>query len=431
MSDQPQEKPFEGITVLEFGQFVAVPYGAQLLADGGARVIKIEPLEGEAARHTGYRWGDVTRHFLSRNRGTHSLPLSLRHERAPAILDALLAQSDVVLTNLRPGLAADFGLDYESLAERYPRIIVGNVSAFGEKGPDAGLPGMDQVVQAYSGLMAMNGGMLDGRPRADGSPISDFMCAALLAYGVSAALYRRTRTGRGGRVDTSLLMSALILQSNLMIRVDDGDAANHANYLAWLEESRAGGMPYAEQAERMPSPRSPRLTSLYYRTFTTRDSAIAIACPSAGLRRRLLDVTGLHDPALDSSLPEAQRHALDADLQQQFEARFASETTEHWERLLRENGIPVSRVRFPTELIDNEQTAANDLFITHDHPESGPFTVLANALDLDADGFAPAPFPAAFRSETRDILAAAGLSPEAIEDAIASGAVAADPPDPA
>jgi len=422
------EQPFAGITVLEFGQFVAVPYGAQLLADGGAHVIKIEPHEGEAARNTGYRWGDVTRHFLARNRGTHSLPLALRHEQAPAILDAILAKTDVVLTNLRPGLAAQFGLDYDSLAERYPRIIVGNVSAFGEEGPDAGLPGMDQVVQAFSGLMAMNGGMRDGRPIAEGSPISDFMCAALLAYGVASALYRRTRTGRGGRVDTSLLMSSLILQNNLMIRIDDGDAENHANYLQWLGEARAAGVPYAEQAARAPSSRPARLVSLYYRTFTTKDSALAIACPSAGLRRRLLSVLGLEDPSLDPNIPEAERHAHDGELQDRFESLFASETTEHWEKLLRENGIPASRVCFPTELIDNEQAAANDLFIHSVNPEAGPFTVLGRALKLDEDGFSPAPFPAPFRSETRDILEWAGLAPDAIEDAIAGGAVAADPP---
>lgn len=425
MSD---EQPFAGITVLEFGQFVAVPYGAQLLADGGAHVIKVEPHEGEAARNTGYRWGDVTRHFLARNRGSHSLPLSLRHEQAPAILDAILARTDVVLTNLRPGLAAQFGLDYDSLAERYPRIIAGNVSAFGEKGPDAGLPGMDQVVQAHSGLMAMNGGMRDGRPIAEGSPISDFMCAALLAYGVSSALYRRTRTGRGGRVDTSLLMSALILQNNLMIRVEDGDGENHAAYLEWLAGARAAGMPYAEQARHAPSSRPARLVGLYYRTFNTRDSAIAIACPSTGLRRRLLAVLGLEDPSLDPNLPEEERHAHDGELQDQFEALCASETTDHWESLLSESGIPVSRVRFPTELIDNEQAAANDLFVHQDHPEAGRFTVLGSALKLDEDGFTPAAFPAPFRSETRDILAWAGLSPEAIEDAVESGAVAADPP---
>tara|TARA_B100001123_G_scaffold164288_1_gene189199 strand:- start:1094 stop:2371 length:1278 start_codon:yes stop_codon:yes gene_type:complete len=421
------EQPFDGITVLEFGQFVAVPYAAQLLADGGAFVVKVEPHEGEAARHTGYRWADVTRHFLSRNRGTHSLPLALRHERAPAVLESLLEKTDVVLTNLRPGLASQFGLDYESLAERYPKIIVGNVTAFGDEGPDAGLPGMDQVVQAHSGLMAMNGGMRDGRPIAEGSPISDFMCAALLAYGVASALFRRKRTGRGGRVDTSLLMSALILQSNLMVRVQDGDAEKHSDYLDWLAEARGAGIPYAEQAGRMPSSRPARVVSLYYRTFTTKDSAIAIACPSIGLRKRLLGVLDLQDPGLDPNLSEDERHSHDQALQLQFEALFASESTEHWEALLRENGIPVSRVRFPIELIDNEQAAANDLFVHADHPEAGPFTVLGSALKLDEKGFVPAPFPLPFLSETREILAWAGFSQEAIEDAINSGVVAASP----
>lgn len=420
MSD---EQPFAGVTVLEFGQFVAVPYAAQLLADGGARVIKVEPPEGEAARHTGYRWDDYTRHFLGRNRGAHSLPLALRHERAPAILEALLARSDVALTNLRPGLAAELGLDYPSLAERHPAIIVGNVTAFGEQGPDAGLAGMDQVVQARSGLMAMNGGMSDGRPVAEGSPISDYMCAALLAFGVASALHRRTRTGRGGRVDTSLLMSCLILQNNLMVRVDRGDAENHAAYLGWLAQARAAGMPYAEQAAHQPNTRAARLTGIYYRTFATKDSAIAIACPSAGLRRRLMEATGLHDPGLDAAMPEEERLAADQTLRDEIEARFASGTTAHWERLLRGYGIPVSRVRLPLELIDDAQAAANDLFVDGDVPGAGPFRVLGKALALDEDGFAPAPFPAPFRSEARDVLAWAGLSPEEIADAVASGAL--------
>ena len=138
MSD---EQPFAGITVLEFGQFVAVPYGAQLLADGGAHVIKVEPLEGEAARLTGYRWGDVTRHFLARNRGAHSLPLSLRHEQAPAILDALLARTDVVLTNLRPGLAAQFGLDYDSLCRALSADNRRQRHRFRGEGPRCGISG--------------------------------------------------------------------------------------------------------------------------------------------------------------------------------------------------------------------------------------------------------------------------------------------------
>ncbi|HEY3100654.1 MAG TPA: CoA transferase, partial [Methylomirabilota bacterium] len=110
------ERPFEGVTVIEFGHFIAVPWAGQVLADGGAHVVKIEPLEGEPSRHIAPLGGGESRHFLIRNRGKHALPLDLRHGEAREILDALLARADVVLTNMRPGLAAELGLEYEQLA---------------------------------------------------------------------------------------------------------------------------------------------------------------------------------------------------------------------------------------------------------------------------------------------------------------------------
>src|SRR5215467_13770014 len=135
-------RPFAGIEVVEFGQFIAVPFCAQLLSEGGAHVIKIEGLEGDPVRQLTPLPGGDTRHFLSRNRGKRSLPLDLRHPRAKAVIDALLARADVVLTNFRPGLAEEFGLDAATLAPRFPRLVVGNVSAFGRQGPDALLAGM-------------------------------------------------------------------------------------------------------------------------------------------------------------------------------------------------------------------------------------------------------------------------------------------------
>ena len=130
-------RPFAGIDVVEFGQFIAVPFCAQLLAEGGARVIKIESLEGDPVRQLAPLPGGDTRHFLSRNRGKRSLPLDLRHPRAREVIERLLGRADVVLTNFRPGLAEEFGLDYASLAPRFPRLVVGSVSAFGRHGPDA------------------------------------------------------------------------------------------------------------------------------------------------------------------------------------------------------------------------------------------------------------------------------------------------------
>ena len=185
------EQPFAGITVIEFGQFIAVPYCAQLLADGGARVIKVEPHTGDPVRLLGPLAPGETRHFISRNRGKRVLPLDLRHAGSARILEALFSQADVALFNLRPGLGAELGLDFATLSPGYPRLITGNVTAFGAKGPDAGLAGMDLVVQARSGLMTAMGRMLDGMPAAGDTPIADFMCAMTLAFGVSTALYRR------------------------------------------------------------------------------------------------------------------------------------------------------------------------------------------------------------------------------------------------
>ena len=167
------EQPFAGVTVLELGQFVAVPWAGQVLADGGAHVIKIEPPEGEPSRHIAPLVPHESRHFVIRNRGKHSLPLDLKHPDARQILDALLARADVVLVNMRPGLAAELGVEYEQLAGRHPRIIVGSVTAFGPRGPDAALAGMDMVVQARSGLMVTGGKMnADGLPQATESAAS-------------------------------------------------------------------------------------------------------------------------------------------------------------------------------------------------------------------------------------------------------------------
>jgi crotonobetainyl-CoA:carnitine CoA-transferase CaiB-like acyl-CoA transferase len=140
-------RPFAGIEVVEFGQFIAVPFCAQVLSEGGAHVIKIESVEGDPVRQLAPLAPGETRHFLSRNRGKHSLPLDLRHPSAARVLERLLGRADVVLTNFRPGLAGELGLDWPSLAPRFPRVVVGNVSAFGRRGPAARLAGMDLVVQ--------------------------------------------------------------------------------------------------------------------------------------------------------------------------------------------------------------------------------------------------------------------------------------------
>ena len=393
--------------MLEFGHFIAVPWAGHVLADGGAHVIKVEPLEGEPSRHIAPLGGGESRHFLIRNRGKHVLPLDLRHPDARGILDALLARADVVLANMRPGLAAEIGLEYEQLAPRYPRIIVGTVTAFGPNGPDAARAGMDHVVQARSGLMVAGGRTKDGLPTSGDSPIADYMAAALLAFGVTSALYRRERTGRGGRVDTSLLLAALALQNNLMVRVDALDGAPHAAFLDWLGQARGGGVAFAEQVERMPRNRVLASQAVYVRTYATKDAALAVACGSPSLRRKFITAVGRDDPALIGSVPDVTAHY--ATLKHAVEVTLASRTTAEWQAHLDTHGIPASGVALPIEILDDPQPAANDMFHRFDHPTLGPATVLGPPVRLDDGGFVPGPPTPPFGSEARAILAWAGF----------------------
>jgi crotonobetainyl-CoA:carnitine CoA-transferase CaiB-like acyl-CoA transferase len=412
---------FRDVTVLEFGQFVAIPYAGQMFADGGAHVVKVEPPEGEPSRHLAPLAPHETRHFIIRNRGKHSLPLDLKHRDAREILDALLARADVVLTNMRPGLARDLGLEYEQLAPRFPRVIVGNVTAFGTAGPDAGLAGMDLVVQARSGLLTTNGKLTGGLPASGDSPVADYMCAALVSFGVAAALYERERTGRGSRVDASLLMAALVLQNNMMVRVESADGPAHAAFADWLATARREGVPYAQQAERMPRSRPVGLIWIYYRTYATRDAALAVACGSPGLRRRFMECVGLDDPALDGPVADDEAHY--AALRSKVEAVIASRSTAEWRALLETRGVPASGVTLPVEILDDPQPNANGMFHRYDHPALGPVTVLGAPIAQDEGGFrAGGPTPP-FGSETREILAWAGFASGDVERLVAGGAV--------
>jgi formyl-CoA transferase len=415
------ERPFEGVTILEFGHFIAVPWAGHVMADGGAHVIKIEPLEGEPSRHLAPIVPGESRHFVIRNRGKHSLPLDLRHADAREILDALLARADVVLANMRPGLAAELGLEYEQLAPLHPRIIVGTVTAFGSQGPDAGLAGMDHVVQARSGLMVTGGRVTDGLPTSGESPIADYMAATLLAFGVASALYRRERTGRGGRVDTSLLLAALTLQNNLMVRVESLDGPRHAAFGEWLARAREGGVPFTEQVARMPRYRPAATAALYVRTYATKDAAIAVACGSPSLRRRFIAAVGHEDPALDGKVTDLEAHY--AALKESVEATVASRTTAEWKAVLDARGVPASGVTLPLEILDDEQPAANGMFHRLEHPALGPVTVLGSPLRLDREGFTPGPPTAAFGSEARAILEWAGFAAPDVERLLAGGAV--------
>src|SRR5262252_1246897 len=414
-------RPFAGIEVVEFGQFIAVPFCAQLLSEGGAHVIKVESVDGDPVRQLAPLAPGETRHFISRNRGKHSLPVDLRHPSARLVVDRLLARA-VVLTNFRPGLAAELGLDWASLAPRYPRLVVGNVSAFGRRGPAARLAGMDLVVQARSGLMAAGGNIQDGVPTGGENPVVDYMCAMTLAFGIASALLRRTATGRGGEVDVSLLMAALMAQNNNMVRIESADGAAHTAILARLAEIRASGRPYAEQAALTPQIRPPGTVHVYYRTYATRDAALAVACGSPALRRAFIHAVGLSDEALDRPIADRAKEIEHyVALRRRVEAIVATRTTADWQATLEAAGVPAAGVKLPLELLDDEQPLANGMLHDLNHPVLGPVRVLASPVSMDGGGFVPAQATAPFGSETRAILGELGFSSAEIDALLADG----------
>ena len=413
-------QPFAGVRVIEFGQFVAVPFCGQLLAEGGAEVIKIEALEGDPTRRIGQLAEQETRIFISRNRGKRSLPLHLRHPRAPEIIDALLRDADVALMNFRPGLAEQLGLDADSLRARFPRLIVAAVTPFGRRGPDAGLAGMDIVVQARSGLMVANGRQSDGRP-ASGDPVAaDYMCAMSLAFGVASALLRRERSGAGGAVHASLIQAAMTLNNNQMMRVESADGPIHEQAKAELAELRAQGADYAAQRAALPYARARSMIDIYFRTYDTADGWLAVACGSRRLRQRFIEAIGLEDPHAGDDAPDRQQHY--EDLRIRAEARMRERGTAAWEATLAEAGVPASRVLTPMELLDDPQTEANRMLHDLQHPEIGPIRLLSPPVALDEDGFQPQQATPPFASQTREILTELGFEEAQIDELVESGA---------
>ena len=420
-------QPFAGIRVVEFGQFVSVPFCAQLLAEGGATVIKVEALTGDPTRLLRQIAPYETRIFLSRNRGKRSLPLALREDGARPVIDRLLEWADVALMNFRPGLDAQLGLDPETLRERFPRLVSGSVTAFGKAGPEADLAGMDIVVQARTGLMAANGRVVDGRP-APGDPVSaDYMCAMSLAFGIASALLRRERTGVGGAVDVSLMQAAMTLANNQLVRSEVEDAPVHDEILKRLARQRGAGVGFEEQARGMTSARAMPLVKVYFRTYDTADLPIAVACGSRSLRVKFLEVVGAQDAELDAPDNEHSDAYYDG-LMREVEATVRRQPSARWIARLRAAGVPVSPVKFPVELFDDAHVRANGMLHRFHHPQVGDFTAPAPPVSLDGDGFRPREPTGPFAADTRAILEELGFGAEEADALIAVGVTRELPP---
>ncbi len=418
--------PLDGVKIADFTEIIAGPLAGRLLAEMGADVIKIEPPWGEPWRLNQRFTATESRGFMVYNRGKRSLPLDLTKPESQEILGRLIPQVDVVLANFRPDVAAKLGVDYPTLDSLNPRLVYCEVTAHGRAGPEADRPGYDMILQAMSGLMACETKLDNGVPQQIWStPLIDTTAGFCLAWCVCGALFAREQTGKGQKVETSLLGSALALMGARFLNVEDLDRETRHKALQDLEEKRASSASYQELLDASPGSRRQRHhANVYYRVYLTKDSPISVDCLSDPLRRRLLDTLGLTDiglePGYNPNTPEALAYAKD--LEGQAEKILIKNTSAYWLELFENRGIPAGPVRFVEELFDDPQIQANGLVNEAEHRDAGKVKMMGPLAMFSGTPMAPEISSPALGEHTWEILEELGYSGDEISRYRDSGA---------
>lgn len=337
--------PLAGLVVADFAQLAQGPFATQMLGDLGAEIVKIEPMKGDWMRHWSmanlFLEGEGAS-FLSFNRNKRSIAIDLKHPRGKEAALRIIDGADVLIENFRPGVMERLGLGYETLAERNPRLVYCASSGWGQTGPYVSRPGQDLLVQAVAGVGYLNGDA-DGPPQGVGVGIADFTAGFHIVYGVLAALYARERTGRGQRVDVSLLNSIL----NLHIQ----ELSLYLN---------GAGLPVRSRSN-IPG----AYLGAPYGFYETADGYIAIAMNPINKLARLVGIEGYEDHH-ESQIMEG-RDQVRAD----FQKGFLKRTTQEWLDILLAEDIWAAPVNDYAAVEEDPQIRENEMIVEWEHPKAG------------------------------------------------------------
>jgi len=356
---EPSSLPLAGLTVLDLSRVLSGPYCTMLLADMGARVIKVEqPGRGDDTRHWGPPFvGRESAYFLSVNRNKESLTLDFKKPGAARVLDALLERSDILVENFRVGTLRKVGLDYETLSRRFPRLIYCSITGYGQTGPRASEGGYDAVTQAEGGLMSITGPE-GGDPFRMGVAIADIVAGMYAAQGVLLAIIARGRTGRGQLVDVAML-----------------DAV--ASLLTYQASSYfAVGVSGARLGNRHPS-------IAPYDTFATSDGVLVLAVGNDDQWQRFCRVAALPHLAEDPLYAtNALRVEHVASLGAHLKTVIALRSTREWLKDLREAGVPAGSVRDIGETLADPQLHARGMIERVEHAAEKALRLLGIPVKL-------------------------------------------------
>jgi crotonobetainyl-CoA:carnitine CoA-transferase CaiB-like acyl-CoA transferase len=378
-----RQSHLDDLLVIDLSRAIAGPHAAMMLADQGARVIKIESPYGDDSRSWGPPFvGDPSArqstYFLSANRNKESVVLDLKTTDGLAVLSRLVRRADILIENFRAGVLERLGYGITKMRAENPRLIVLSTTGFGHAGAMAQRAGYDQIVQGESGLMSLTGPDMD-HPTKYGVPIVDLLAAMNGAFGVMAALHRRTRTGQGGVVRTSLFASAV--------------GAHCFQGTRWTV------------AHDLPMPTGNHHAAIApYGCFRCKDGQVQIAVGSERLWQALRDELGLDatDPRWQTNSSRmAHRDELIAALEGAFGTWTRAEVVERCTRI----GIPAGEIKTLDEVYASRLVQDNDLLVEYDQPQVGRVSVPGPPLAFDGSAGVPHTHAPVLGEHTQAVLA--------------------------
>ena len=392
-------RALDGIRVLDLTQVMAGPFCTMLLCDMGADVIKVEAPAGDSTRRMPGAVGTDSPSFNAVNRGKRGVVVDLKQQAGRDTVRRLALSVDVLVENYRPGVMGRFGLGYEELAGRHPGLVYASISGYGQSGPSAGRGGFDLVAQGVSGLMSVTG-EAGGPPVKVGVPITDLGAALFAVNGVLAALLARGRTGRGQRVETSL--------------VDAGVALS-----VWEATQYFSGRGVPERlgsAHRMNAP---------YQAIRCADGYVTVGAANDRNFRRVCDALGhpawADDPEYrDDEHRVRNRVALAA----RIEAIMTRRSRAHWLELFEARGIPCGPINDYAEVMEDPHILARELVVETDHPTLGRIRTLGTPLKLSETPLIPGRPAPLLGQHTDQVLSETGFTAEEIATLRRDGVVA-------